>query len=282
MDKIIKILDKLNDLLYVVFSKIGNALGKLVPQGLKNGVTASQKSIQNKKNKLKTKAVNLKDKSLTYTKQIDIGKIKEDVKTQTDKIKAKTKGADRKKMLALLGVVLVFIWTKIKAPFVLLSPNVIATSLIVGAFGIIGAIQTYKSSSHIVKEITEEPIREIAAVDRKRGDYYKNETRQILLSDLRVPVYIKPKDPKSMKGLRIEFKFEMTTRYSRKFIQDHEHEIRDYIISQVEPMEPEFILQNEGKEIIKAKIKKELNVLLKNRGYKGQVGIVSIDSIIGG
>jgi flagellar basal body-associated protein FliL len=64
------------------------------------------------------------------------------------------------------------------------------------------------------------------------------------------------------------------------FLTEHEIELRDFITTNVEPVLPRLPLEEEGRGIIKDKIRDEVNEFLKIYKVEGKVQEVYIDSLI--
>lgn len=286
MQKVIGLLSKINVLLVMIFDKIGGFLGSLVPSSIKNFSNKTSCSISDRKSKALdrinerwSKGVGKIDHLKDQAKSLDLKqKITENSKKTFDSAKA----LNYAKVAGFFTGIIAYVWANFKGLLGQLNPNFLLSSLVVGSIGIVSGIQAFKSTQDIVNDVTsEEPTRVVASIPSGRAAYYKGTRKQIFIADLKVPMYLK-KDHKDMKSLRMEFVFETNTRFSKKFIEAHEYEVRDKIFSEVEPMGPKFLLKPEGKGIIKLKIKQVLNQYLEENNIQGRVKEVSVDSIIGG
>lgn len=104
------------------------------------------------------------------------------------------------------------------------------------------------------------------------------------VKDVYMPVYIQ--SAAAMKSLYMDFAFESSNRYIKAFFEQiygvNQRLIQNKINTSIEPVVPEFPLKEEGKRIIKEKVKKDMNDLLKELGIKGEVEEVYIKNILAG
>jgi flagellar basal body-associated protein FliL len=115
--------------------------------------------------------------------------------------------------------------------------------------------------------------------DYKRPYYYKQLKKHSLFSNLKLPVYYKSK--KNVTSLTIDFNIITNYRATLQQIEKHHIKIRDHLLMNVEPVQAEFPLETEGRDILKAKIKFEINQYLKHKGIEGQVQEVQIMYVLG-
>ncbi len=112
-----------------------------------------------------------------------------------------------------------------------------------------------------------------------RRAYYKKEIKQMLFTHVKMPVYFK--DINELHSLDIDFSLQANNRYTIKFLDKYEHELRDHILMTIEPIVPEFPLEEEGKDIIKEKIEYEVNTFLRNNDIDGYIEEVKVVDILG-
>ncbi len=115
----------------------------------------------------------------------------------------------------------------------------------------------------------------------RRPAYYKKNEKQFLMRNIIVPIsFINSK--KEIKKVDINVSLTSSNRYIKEFFFEHPYYIHDRINQSIAPIYGEFILKKEGKEIIKEKIKEELNRLIKELKIAGTIEEVYIDSIVAG
>lgn len=113
------------------------------------------------------------------------------------------------------------------------------------------------------------PASEAHEVVYERPQYYKKQTRHFGLVNFRLPVYVA--DINEIKSVDIDFTATLSNRYSKKFLEKNEFQLRDFIILQMEPTVAHFPLKEEGKEIIRKKIWQEINNFLVQNKVEGEV-----------
>jgi hypothetical protein len=57
--------------------------------------------------------------------------------------------------------------------------------------------------------------------------------------------------------------------------------IRDHLTNNVEPMDPWFSMELEGKKVIKDKVKQEINIYLEEQNVEGRVDDINIMYLLG-
>ncbi len=119
-----------------------------------------------------------------------------------------------------------------------------------------------------------------AAVDDSyiRPDYYKKDTRSTSLSSVKIPAIID-----GVNGLRsvlVDVSFLASNRETKKLLDVSEFSLRDHIIVTIEPVLPQFALTNEGREMLKEKLEREVNQYLKIHNAPGFVEEVHIIHIL--
>lgn len=115
-------------------------------------------------------------------------------------------------------------------------------------------------------------------VQYERPKYYKKQARHFDLTNLRLPIYF----PKinEVRSVDIDFTATLSNRRARMFLEKHEFHLRDHLILQIEPSIASFPLEEEGKEIIRQKLHKELNEFLMMNNVEGEVKELKITYIL--
>ncbi len=170
-------------------------------------------------------------------------------------------------MLLAIAALFTPIFLKIKSWVVTLKPTTIALSISSFAIFSLAGLQIYQNSKEIADEsgmITKvelvEELEKAGEISRRPANHGK--IRQILtVTNLNMPVYLgKSTD---LSSVILDFTIITTNRTTRNFLFENEILIRDQLTNSVHPTLPEFTLTTEGKEIIKQKIKDDLNALIK-------------------
>jgi len=288
----IKIEQILNNLLETIFGLISNIFSKFTPGKLKNTITTSKskiaksksstrKAISEKGMKVLSSGLELKDKTLKKANEIQhksleiVGKAKE----------VDYKRVDYKKLVLSLLFIFSPLLLKIKSWVIGLSPKIILGSTVATTFVMLSSISIYTQSKKISDEATaqaREPASEVqdASDASQRKDYYKLEEKKFKINHVTMPVYIESVN--TYKSLSIDFTFISSNRYIKSYFERNRHLIKDRLNSTIQPVIPAFPLEEEGKNIIKDKIQKELNILIKEMNIKGEIKEVYINSILAG
>lgn len=163
-----------------------------------------------------------------------------------------------------------------------MQPATMATTIIMTTVTSLVGIGVYTSGDKIAQEaglIEREPAA-VEIVRELRPRYYKRNERELLVANITIPAYIEGVN--DYKKLQVDFSIISSNRYIREFFYDHTHLVEDVFNSKVEAMIPGFPLGDEGKRILKSKIKLELNELLKRMKIDGSIDEVYISSILAG
>jgi flagellar basal body-associated protein FliL len=112
----------------------------------------------------------------------------------------------------------------------------------------------------------------------ERPEYYKKQTRHFEVNNLRLPVYIG--DVNDLRSIDVDFIATVSNREARMYLEKHEFQFRDHLINEVEPMLASFPLEDEGKEILRQKLEKEINAYIKLNGLTGWVTDLKLTYIL--
>jgi hypothetical protein len=103
----------------------------------------------------------------------------------------------------------------------------------------------------------------------ERPEYYKKDIRHLLITSVRLPVYIGGLN--DLKSVDIDFNVTLSNRQSKLTLAKLELQLRDHLILHIEPLIASFPLKEEGREILKKKIWLEIDEFLKSRDAQGHV-----------
>ena len=169
------------------------------------------------------------------------------------------------------------LWFKVKQ----LNPRHYTVGGAMVVLGILNGMNIYHNSQKIAQDIEDQSRGPASFPAAMRKPYFNAEHKHTHLSSLHIPIYLE-KGPKAMSSMQIEFIFETSNRYFKKYIQDNEEVIRDHILTTLEPITAQFLFTPEGHEVIRLKILRELNVFTKQKKIQGQIKMVSFGSVIAG
>jgi flagellar basal body-associated protein FliL len=119
---------------------------------------------------------------------------------------------------------------------------------------------------------------EIKQVLEGRPEYFLLMEKTISVKNLNLQLFLE--DTKRNRQIWINFSALASNRNAILFLKDHEVEIRDYLNMNVEPVIPQLPIEEEGRQIIKDKVRDELNEFLKNNGIEGKILEIYVDYLM--
>ncbi len=185
----------------------------------------------------------------------------------------KSQGSGKLKVIVMTPVMMVADWMKGLTPT--------QTMMLLGFSGasFLSIIGVIFSGQRILKhqDVGRFPASSVEA-PYERPKYYKMETKHLQITNLKLPVYVGGVN--DVRSVDIDFVATMSNRQIRKDIDKLEFQLRDYIIHETEPMVATFPLEDEGKEIIRAKLTETINGFIAERKLEGNVEQVEIIYIL--
>ena len=119
-------------------------------------------------------------------------------------------------------------------------------------------------------------IASIHSIDLHRPVYYKMDERHYILYNIVIPFDLEG----SPKTMIVDFILTPSNVYIKEFLTEKEIVLQDRLNTYFETVSEEFPLTDEGKEIIKEKVKEEANMVLKEWKIKGSIDEVQIHYLI--
>lgn len=161
--------------------------------------------------------------------------------------------------------------------------SAVQTVMLLGftAASVLSAINIGFSGSRIHKQLTDNgrvPASVEEEISYDRPDYYKKQTRHLDMTSIRLPVYFA--NVNELKSIDIDFTATMSNRMARMKLEKLEFQLRDHLILHIEPMVASFPLEEEGKEIMRVKLIRELNDFLINHKIEGEVVELKITYVL--
>jgi len=260
----------------------------LTPSKVKKSINQGQELHKKKKTQFKEKVNRVKTKSLeTLVHSKDkVNHLKEkslevvDQARQTD-----IRSLTLKKIIISIGAFLAPTFIKFKTWYLTLKPVSIASFISVATVGTLASMEVYVQANKISEKAQRAPASELAeevpnaTEASRRPSYYKRAEKQFQVTNITLPAAMKGSH--SIRKLVIDFTFESSNKYIRQFLWNNPHLVQDTLNSHIEPIAIDFPLETEGKIIVKEKIKKEMNILLKRLKIKGEINNIYIRSMIG-
>ena len=117
-----------------------------------------------------------------------------------------------------------------------------------------------------------------AEVTYDRPDYYKRQTRHVTITSVRLPVFFP--NVNELKTIDVDFTATLSNRMSRMQVDKLELQLRDHLVLNIEPMVAAFPLEEEGKEILRQKLFKEVTEFMKLREIEGEIEDIKITYVL--
>jgi hypothetical protein len=130
----------------------------------------------------------------------------------------------------------------------------------------------HNNNENIVKKVS------LIQTPEKRPVYFLQKDRQYSMKDLVLQIFLE--DTHRNRQVMFDYSVLASNRNVILYLKDNEYKIRDKLSTEVEPVIPRLPLEEEGRGIIKDKIRYELNELLKADRIEGTVLEVYIDYIL--
>jgi hypothetical protein len=160
------------------------------------------------------------------------------------------------------------------------SPQAILL-LALTSVSVLAAINMVFTGNRLIDEHMKE-TRSPASVEDEvlydRPDYYKEQSRHLEISGLRLPVYVA--NVNELRTIDIDFSATMSNRLSRMTLEKLEFQLRDHLVLNVEPMLASFPLEEEGKIIIREKLTAEIKSFMISRHIEGDVKEIKLIYIL--
>lgn len=124
------------------------------------------------------------------------------------------------------------------------------------------------------------PIKHITLkqVFNSRPEYYRQTERMLSVTDINLQIFLE--DTRRNRQVWLDFSVLASNRNAIIYLKDHEFEFKDHLTTNVEPVLPQLPIEEEGRLIIKDKLKLELNQFLEKNGVEGKVLEIYIDYLI--
>ena len=125
---------------------------------------------------------------------------------------------------------------------------------------------------HLIKKIN------IKQIFKGRPQYYRQKERMTSVTDINLQIFLE--DTNRNRQVWVDFSVLSSNRNVILYLNAHEVELKDHITSNVEPVIPQLPVEDEGRMIIKDKLKAEINLFLEKNGIEGKILEVYIDYLM--
>ena len=117
------------------------------------------------------------------------------------------------------------------------------------------------------------------ATKSKQNERQRNTKKTLKVLNVKIPVWAAGVE--KISTITVDFSIRTSTRFARYYLLEYEYKLRDHFFSTMEPIESDFPLEDEGKDIIKDVLIDEVNHFLKSNNVEGQVEEINILYIVG-
>jgi hypothetical protein len=290
LNKWLQIEELINSLIARIAGLISGKAKSITPKKIKEKVDNSKELITSRRGVLKQKLEKRKEQALTSVVKAKEKVDKAKIKTLETVQKAREVNPKELKWAKVSAAILAFVappFIKLKGWYLNLKPTQIASFVTLSTVATLASVNIYVQSNKIAEESRSPASEAVEEVDKataisRRPAYFKKTEKQFKVTNVVLPAYVNSNG--AIKKLVIDFTIESSNKYIKAFFWDPQntHYIYDVLNSQMEPISIEFPLEDEGKSIIKEKIHKEMNLLLKRLKIKGEIKEVHIHSMIAG
>ena len=118
----------------------------------------------------------------------------------------------------------------------------------------------------------------VKQVFESRPKYFMQIEKMVSIKDLNLQLFLE--DTKRNRQVYLDFTALADNRNVILFLKDHDAEVRDYLNMHVEPVIPQLPIEEEGRQIIKDKVRLELNNFLKKAQIEGKILEIYVDYLI--
>lgn len=280
MEKWLKIEIILNNLIQrmgIIFSMI---IGKLTPRKVSQTLKTTQSALKHKRTQITAKIHNKTKSSGGLLKLIErqariifFGaqeKIQHWIVTTKTTSKKLTK---RSELSLMLGNLLKPHLKKFKRWWASLRPETVVlffTGATIGGLTVIGLLSSgtkLATKNEIIVEAARAPASEGQDVTNisslARPEYHKMKERMHQALNVSMPIFVTQVN--QLKTAEMDLTILSSNRTVTQYIKDNEKYVFDRLNTYMEPIDPDFTYDDEGKNILQFKIREELNLMLEER-----------------
>jgi hypothetical protein len=254
-------------------------------------IQQGQKSLGNKKEKLHQGVDRSKEKSIHALSALKKWLMMVPTKLQhilgqfIEKLQSlKAKKLRPTEAIMVVAAFLAPLLYKLKGWWAGLRPETIALTIIGSAAFGLTTLGLVTSTQKMTEDegVAREPAAKVERATKisTRPHYYKVNEKQFTVLNVQMPIYVGGVN--EIRSLRVDLTITPSNRYIKEFLYDNEYLVQDKLNSTIRPIVPEFPLEEEGKRILKEKVRLELNELLEKLEIKGEIKEVHIHSMLAG
>lgn len=187
-------------------------------------------------------------------------------------------------IIVLFSFLLLPILIRLKVWLSKLNPLTMALGISITALGTLVGLNIISTQKKLAKEqsrsiASESEIELDLTSQGPRPVYFNLAERFVKLINIHFPIYFD--SIQDFRSMQMDVTLITSNRYIREYIDQNEYLFQDRLNVHLEPVVPDFPLNDEGRTIIREKIKYEVNTLLEHLEIKGEIEEVLIDYILG-
>jgi flagellar basal body-associated protein FliL len=111
-----------------------------------------------------------------------------------------------------------------------------------------------------------------------RPQYFRQAERMTSVADINLQIFLE--DTHRNRQVWLDFSVLASNRNVILYLKDHEVELKDHLTTNVEPVIPQLPVEDEGRLIIKEKLRSEINQFLEKNGIEGKILEIYIDYLM--
>lgn len=278
---------KIEDLINHLLIKLGQLFLRLIPSPIKKKGQEYSKKIEAKKKKLEANIQKIFaliiEKIFYLPGLLKIALVKISASLIALSPKLKDASAIRITIARFLSPLSNFIrnqYKKLESKLSKLTPKALLLIIIMIAMVLLASMVVVGNTKKIYQSSKEDVVEEEVTPQQLRKDYYQQDEKQLLVSEVTIPIYVgKGNAPRT---LILDITIKTSNRFLKSYFFENDYLLKDRLNRTIEPIIPTLPLEEEGKRIIREKIINEINQLIKEQRVKGHIEDVYFHNIING
>ncbi len=290
MDKLEKVVDLLELIVEKLLRIFLLILNKIIPEAVKLRVASFNKAVKlrshqafnQSKDWLIKQALKAKEISLRYFSKLK-SVLNYPLQDNVNKSFAKTtKFLKTTPLRSVIELLSKFLRPRLERLQARLN-KIVSTQFYIAAgslFMILGGITgIYFSANDIIEK--EYPYRAPASNQEYdiKPDYLQFKEKTLKVQNIKLPLQVEKAG--KISSFTIDFTIRTSTKFAAYYLENNEYKLKDYFFTSVNPIDSDLVIDTESKDILKDKIRREINDFLESQRVEGVVDEVDIQFIIG-
>lgn len=289
-----KIEDFINKILLKLIAAFWALVHKIIPQKFFDFIEKTKQKIINfkiflieKKSQLiaaiKGKVLQLKEKIFVVIFKLKSLPYKDLLIEKINKVKEEfqiLKNADHKSFVIKCLNYIILPFKKTLEFLKGLDPNKVGIGVLLSMIMLLSVVTVFDQATDIYQKENPRKPASVEEVEFNRPEYYKKDDRTYTLIEVKMPLYIE--SIHDIRTITLDITITTSTRFAKKYLEFNGEKVRDHLVMNVEPILSSFPLNDpEGKRVINAKVRDELNLFLIGENVEGEVDEVRLTYILG-